>query len=73
MAGTHTISNSTTFRGWLESMGLDDMVLNPCACIFGEIEPEPVPIPGAKFNQQMSQRSSARWVESRRCIFRKKI
>ncbi len=28
-------------------MGLDDILLNPCACIFGEDEPPPpVPIPG---------------------------
>jgi hypothetical protein len=45
--GTHTISNSSTLQGWLESMGLDDILLNPCACIFGEDEPPPpVPIPG---------------------------
>ena len=59
--GTHTISNSSTFRGWLESMGLDDMIFHPCDCIFGDTEPEPVPIPGARFNRQMqaSQRSRA--------------
>ena len=56
--GTHTISNSSTFRGWLESMGVDDMIFDPCGCIFGETEPAPVPIPGAPFNRQMSQRRS---------------
>ena len=45
--GTHTISNSSTLQGWLESVGLDDILLNPCACIFGEDEPPPpVPLPG---------------------------
>ena len=51
---THTISNSSTFRGWLESMGVDDMIFDPCGCIFGETQPDPVPIPGARFNRQMS-------------------
>jgi hypothetical protein len=45
--GTHTISNSSTLHGWLESMGLDDILLNPCACIFGDDEPPPpIPLPG---------------------------
>jgi len=48
--GTHTISNSSTLQGWLESMGLDDILLNPCACIFGDDEPpQPIPIPGKEF------------------------
>ena len=45
--GTHTISNSSTLRGWLESMGLDDIIMNPCSCIFGE-EQEPPPLPGQR-------------------------
>ena len=45
--GTHTISNTSTFHGWLESMGLDDILLNPCSCIFGEEEPPP-PLPGQR-------------------------
>lgn len=45
--GTHTISNASTFHGWMESVGLDDFLENPCSCIFGEEEEEiPVPIPG---------------------------
>ena len=43
-------------------MGVDDMIFNPCGCIFGETEPDPVPIPGARFDRQMSQRQSARSV-----------
>lgn len=43
--GTHTISNTATFQGWLESMGLDDVINNPCGCIFGE-EPPPPTMPG---------------------------
>ena len=58
--GTHTISNSSTFRGWLESMGIDDMIFDPCGCIMGETQPDPVPIPGARFDRQMSQQSSQR-------------
>ena len=71
--GTHTISNSSTFRGWLESMGVDDMIFDPCGCIFGETEPEPVPIPGARpgtFNRQMSQRRSTRSIPSNRASTR---
>ena len=63
--GTHTISNSSTFRGWLESMGVDDMIFDPCGCIFGETEPAPVPIPGAPFNRQMSQRRSTHSASTR--------
>ena len=53
-ARSHTYSNSSTFRGWLESMGLDDLIFNPCDCIFGNIEPEPVPIPGKDCWRRMS-------------------
>ena len=60
MSRTHTISNSSTFRGWLESMGLDDMFSDPCGCIFGETQADPIPIPGASFNRQLSQQSSQR-------------
>ncbi len=42
---THTISNSSTFAGWMESVGLDDFIRDPCSCIFGG-EEEPIPIPG---------------------------
>ena len=45
--GSHTISNSSTLTGWLEATGLDDFLLNPCACIFGEEEPPP-PMPGER-------------------------
>ena len=50
MAAPRVISNSSTFRGWLESNGLDDMILNPCGCIFGESEEEQtqIPIPGQR-------------------------
>jgi len=45
--GTHTISNSSTLNGWLESIGLDDILTNPCGCIFGDDEPpQPIPLPG---------------------------
>ena len=27
--GTHTISNTATLHGWLESVGLDDFLANP--------------------------------------------
>ena len=48
---THTISNASTFHGWLESTGLDDIIKDPCSCIFGDDEDnefagQPVPIPG---------------------------
>ena len=46
MSRTHTISNSSTFRGWLESMGIDDMFSDPCGCIFGESQADPIPVPG---------------------------
>ena len=36
-----TISNSSTMRGWLESTGLDDILLGTCSCIFREEEPPP--------------------------------
>ena len=50
MAAPRVISNSSTFRGWLESNGLDDMILNPCGCIFGDGEEEQnqIPIPGQR-------------------------
>ena len=65
-ARTHTISNASTFHGWLESVGLDDFLANPCACIFGdENDPanQPVPIPGqraarARLQQQQSMGST---------------
>ena len=60
--GTHTISNASTFHGWLESVGLDDFLENPCSCIFGE--EEEVPIPGQRRNttnrgRNQSQRGQA--------------
>ena len=50
MAAPRVISNSSTFRGWLESNGLDDMVLNPRGCIFGDSQEEQnqIPIPGQR-------------------------
>ena len=45
---THTISNASTLHGWLESMGLDDIIMNPCGCIFGEEDQQPVPVPGQR-------------------------
>ena len=50
MATRRVISNSSTFRGFLEANGLDDMVLNPCGCIFGDDEEQPsqIPIPGQR-------------------------
>ena len=56
--GTHTISNASTFHGWMESVGLDDFLQNPCSCIFGDEEEHPVPIPGQR--ARMSQRSNGR-------------
>ena len=38
---SNTISNSSTMRGWLESTGLDDILLGTCSCIFREEEPLP--------------------------------
>ena len=49
---THTISNTSTFRGWLESMGLDEILMNPCSCILGQDEDQPVPIPGQRTRGQ---------------------
>ena len=49
------ISNSSTFRGFLEANGLDDMLLNPCGCIFGtqDESQNQIPIPGqAKYAKQ---------------------
>ena len=37
--GSHTVTNSSTMRGWLESSGLDDILMSTCSCIFGEDEP----------------------------------
>ena len=50
MAAPRVISNSSTFRGFLEANGLDDMILNPCGCIFGDSEDQPsqIPIPGQR-------------------------
>ncbi|CAB4064978.1 unnamed protein product [Lepeophtheirus salmonis] len=48
---THTISNTSTFRGWLESMGLDDILTNPCSCILGPEEPIPQPAIGRRRQQ----------------------
>ena len=47
--GTHTISNAATFHGWLESVGLDDLLERPCSCLFGE-DPDDVeiPVPGQR-------------------------
>ena len=42
------VSNSSTFRGWLESTGLDDILLTTCVCLFG---PEELP-PAATREQQ---------------------
>ncbi|XP_023327507.1 synaptotagmin-2 [Eurytemora carolleeae] len=53
--GTNTISNSSTFTGWLESTGLDELLINPCACIFGE-EPPPPPLPGERRRPQTTGR-----------------
>ena len=36
---SNTISNSSTMRGWLESTGLDDLLLGACSCMLGEEEP----------------------------------
>ena len=44
---TNTILNSSTIRGWLESTGLDDLLMSTCSCIFGEAEP-PQPLPGER-------------------------
>ena len=60
MSRTHTISNSSTFKGWLESMGLDDMFSDPCGCIFGESQADPIPVPGASYNRQLSHHNSVR-------------
>lgn len=60
MSRTHTISNSSTFKGWLESMGLDDMFSDPCGCIFGESQADPIPVPGASYNRQLSHQNSVR-------------
>ena len=46
----NTISNASTFHGWLESMGLDDLILNPCACIFGEGKQKCIPCCTSKRN-----------------------
>ena len=58
MSAPRVISNSSTVRGWLEANGLDDMVLNPCGCIFGESEETQtqIPIPGQRkyANQRMA-------------------
>jgi len=48
---THTISNSSTFRGWLEAKGLDDAIQDTCSCIFGVSDDEdtnPIPLPGQR-------------------------
>ena len=44
---SNTISNSSTIRGWLESTGLDDLLMSTCSCIFGDAEP-PQPLPGER-------------------------
>ena len=68
MSATHTISNASTFHGWLESVGLDDFLENPCGCIFGDEDDElaqQVPLPGQRSraasqrNNRASQRSNA--------------
>ena len=46
--GTHTISNTSTFHGFLEAHGLDDLFKDPCACIFGEDDDAPIPQPGQR-------------------------
>ena len=33
---SNTISNSSSIRGWLESTGLDDLLVGTCSCILGE-------------------------------------
>jgi len=43
-SGGNRVSNSSTFRGWLESTGLDDILISTCDCIFG---PEPELPPAA--------------------------
>ena len=50
MSAPRVISNSSTVRGWLEANGLDDMILNPCGCIFGvpEESQTQIPIPGQR-------------------------
>ena len=35
------VSNSSTFRGWLEITGLDDILVTTCDCIFGPDELPP--------------------------------
>ena len=45
--GSNTVTNSSTMRGWLESTGLDDIIMSTCSCIFGEDKPA-YPHPGDK-------------------------
>ena len=63
MAAPRVISNSSTVRGWLEANGLDDMILNPCGCIFGDTQEEQnqIPIPGQRryANQSMRGRGGS--------------
>jgi len=61
--GTNTISNSSTFTGWLEATGLDELLMNPCACIWGE-EPPPPPLPGERRNQSAAGRRNNQQVRA---------
>ena len=41
-------------------MGLDDVFSDPCGCIFGETQSDPIPVPGASYNRQLSHQNSVR-------------
>jgi hypothetical protein len=52
--GSNTVTNSSTMRGWLESTGLDDIIMSTCSCIFGEDEPAS-PHPGDRREVKSAQ------------------
>ena len=67
------VNNSSTFRGWLESTGLDDILVGTCVCL--GLGPDELP-PAAREQQnqrhhpQVSQPTNKKWVEVNDHIYR---
>ena len=64
------INNSSTLRGFLESTGLDDLLIGTCVCLFG---PEELP-PAAtreQANTEQQAQTGARSAPAQKCIFTK--
>ena len=66
------INNSSTVRGFLESTGLDDLMISTCVCLFGPEELPPAATREQANNESQAQ-TGARWglapAPALKCIF----